>query len=304
MGKTTQFWRRKMRILVIVVVLFVGILLFHVFKPLPAIDRLNFSSRYGPWCIIAGASEGLGESLAHEMAAHGINLVLIARRENILKQVADSVKKQYRVQVRTLAADLSDTEKVLKQIDEMTADIEVRSLVYNAAWSKITNFDELLNSEIDTGINVNIKTPTKLIRQLVKQFKERGSGGILLISSVSGLIGARFITVYSAMKSYQATLARGLWDEMREFGIDIACTIPGAISTPNLIKDVQSSESIPGTQTPQEVASESVRFLASRSGPVMITGKFNRFVLFLLQLLPADMATAFLGSYIQPSTTR
>jgi short-subunit dehydrogenase len=290
-----------MRTILVVIVLLVALLAYHALNPLPAIDRKDFAHRYGPWCIVAGASEGLGEAFANELAANGLNLVLIARRENALNQVAEDIRKRHAVQVRTLVLDLSDTDTALKRINETISDIDVGSLVYNAAWAKVTHFDNHSTEEINTGINININTPTKLVHQLIPSLKKRGRGGILIVSSLAGIFGSRYIAVYTSTKSYQVTFAKGLWDEFRSSGIDVACAIPGAISTPKYSREMEEGgENVPGIQTPTEVAVESVQFLASRSGPIMVTGKLNRLMEFILQLLPTKITATIIGGNVKP----
>ena len=91
----------------------------------------RFSDRYGPWALVAGASDGIGESFAHRLAGAGINVVLVARRAAVLATLADELRRSYSVDVRCVVADLT-SEAMMGEIRQATDDIEVGLLVYNA----------------------------------------------------------------------------------------------------------------------------------------------------------------------------
>ena len=91
----------------------------------------EFTSNYGPWAVVAGASEGIGESFSRQIAAAGINLVLVARRPDPLTALATSLESEFQIQTRPIALDLTDDD-MCDRLAEATADIEVGLVVYNA----------------------------------------------------------------------------------------------------------------------------------------------------------------------------
>src|SRR5262249_40869100 len=101
-------------------------------------DTADFAARarYGQWTIVAGASEGLGATYAEELAARGLNLVLVARRAELLQSLASELSIKYEVETKTIPLDLSASNAV-EQIIENTTDVEIGLLVYNAAFSAI-----------------------------------------------------------------------------------------------------------------------------------------------------------------------
>src|SRR6266545_3902136 len=96
----------------------------------------HFQQQYGPWALIAGASLGLGAEYAAQLAEKGLNLVLIARHEEALQNLAAHLGGQFAVQVRPLALDLGHQDSPAR-IAEQTAGLEIGLLVYNAAYSAI-----------------------------------------------------------------------------------------------------------------------------------------------------------------------
>ena len=115
----------------------------------------SFRERYGPWAVIAGASVGLGEAFARQLARRGINLVLIARRQDALDRLAVDLRATCKVEVRTLVADLARTD-LLTSVQAATADIDVGLVVYNAAFSTIGAFLDRPLDEHLRVIDVNL----------------------------------------------------------------------------------------------------------------------------------------------------
>src|SRR6266542_2067662 len=104
-------------------------------------DKAEFATRYGSWAIVAGASEGLGAAYARELASRGLNLVLVARRSEVLQCLASQLSEKYEVQTKMIVVDLSRPDGS-EQIAENTNDIEIGLLIYNAAFSAIGPFLE------------------------------------------------------------------------------------------------------------------------------------------------------------------
>ena len=101
--------------------------------------RETLRERYGPWAVVAGASEGLGEEFATQLAAQGLNLILIARRERALALVSEEIVREFGIKVRQVVLDLS-SEDVVASLKEHSDDIDVGVLVYNAGYSLIGPF--------------------------------------------------------------------------------------------------------------------------------------------------------------------
>src|SRR5215212_1273839 len=104
-------------------------------------DQTDFAAYYGPWGIVAGASEGIGAAYAEELASRKLNLILIARRSEVLQSLATELSQKNNVEIKTIPLDLSASDAA-EQVFRETADLEVGLLVYNAAFSAIGPFLE------------------------------------------------------------------------------------------------------------------------------------------------------------------
>lgn len=239
---------------------------------------MNFVERYGPWAIVAGASEGLGAEFARQLAAKGLKLVLVARREELVRAVAASLPTESRVLVLDLAA--ADAHQ---RIADGTADLDVGLAIYNAAFSPIGPFTEQSLDENFRALDLNVRTPTAFAWHFAKRLLARKRGALVLLSSLTAFQGSPFVSTYGATKSYNLALAEGLWAELEGTGVDVLCVCPGATATPNLLK--AAKEAPPGMQQPAEVVTEAIAALGG--GPMLIPGTFNRFASLLMRrLLP------------------
>jgi uncharacterized protein len=235
----------------------------------------DFADRYGPWAVIAGASEGIGASLADQLAARGMNLVLIARNGSLQNQVAADAREQYGVQTRVLLQDLTQPD-VGEQVAEATEDIDVGLLIYNAGASDRTS--TFLENEVEYSqkqIKLDCIGPIALTHHLGHLMCERGRGGIVLVASLACVAGSATVAVYSAVKAFQHNFAEGLWAELRPHGVDVCCTPLGMTYTPALER--MGVEYDAATQMRSEdVAREIIENVGN--GPVHVVGESNRAV--------------------------
>lgn len=227
-------------------------------------------AKYGPWAVIAGGSEGVGSSFAHQLADAGINLVLIARKPEPLEATADEVRAKG-VEVRTLELDLL-SPNVLKQIRSVTDDLEVGLLIFNAGANSYGH--EFVTGDLDRVqgvIDLNITAQLALTHHFGALMRERGRGGIILVGSLAGYMGQAQISVYSAVKAFSRVFAEGLWLELREHGVDVLELILGVTRTPAMERAGLNFD-IPGLNVaePQDVAREGLEQLPH--GPVWVAG--------------------------------
>jgi len=263
------------------------------------VDKLEFATRYGNWAIVAGASEGLGAAYAEELAARGLNLVLVARRVEMLQSLASELSKKYNVETRIIVLDLATSDAV-EQIAENTEDVEIGLLVYNAAFSAIGPFLERPLEDHINEISTNAFTPLKLIYLFAGQMLARGRGGIVLMSSLSAFQGSAYISTYAATKAFNIVLAEGLWEEWRERGVDVLVCVSGAVKTPNYV--AREPEQTGGlgdmTMNPDQVVLEALNALGK--GPYVIPGRINRISSFVMRhLLPRKAAVKFMGRILR-----
>lgn len=252
----------------------------------------DFASRYGPWALIAGASEGLGAAFAKCLAEQGINLILLARRSEPLETLAVGLREAHVVDVITQSLDLADEEALVSFISTLDADLGL--IICNAAYSAVGGFLETPAEQLKQIIGVNVTAPLLITRLLAPRLLTRGRGGVILMSSLAGNQGSANIATYAASKSFNTVLAEGLWQELKRAGIDVVAPCAGAIRTPGY-QQAASGPEPPGTMDADDVASQALAALGHR--PVVVPGRFNQFALFLMRrLLPRKTAIRLMSS--------
>lgn len=238
----------------------------------------NFSNHYGPWALVAGASEGLGAAFAEELARRGLSVVLLARRAHLLQDLSDRLASDYNVNTRVYSLDLSNEDAVLEFASQM-ATLDLGLLVYNAAYAPIGRFLDLPLSDILKVIDVNVRGPLLLTHSLAPRMVERGRGGIVLMSSLAGLQGTPKLATYASSKAFGTILAESLWGELRAHGVDVLASCAGAIRTPGYVSSEKGPEA-PGTMDASAVASQTLDALGQ--GPRVVPGLVNQLAHYLV----------------------
>ena len=208
----------------------------------------DFAARYGRWAVVAGSSEGLGAAFADEAAARGLDVVLVARRQNALEETAARIRAERGVEARTVVADLAEPDAPARVL-AATDDVEVGLFIYNAAASAQGPFVEVDVAPLLVNIAVNVTAPTVLTHTYGRLMKERGRGGIALVSSMAALQGTKVFAAYAAAKSYELILGEGLWDELRDHGVDAIGYVVGATATPTMLATRGLDADAPAEQT-------------------------------------------------------
>jgi short-subunit dehydrogenase len=257
-----------------------------------------FCVRYGPWALVAGASAGLGAAFARDLAARGLDLVLIARGAAALTELAAGLREAHGVGVRTLALDLA-AAGTPDAIMAATADLDVGLLVYNASYSAIGPFAERSLGEHLREIDTNVRCPLALAHVFASRLAGRRRGGLLLMSSLSAWQGSALIANYAATKAYNLILAEGLWEELRHKGVDVLACCAGATLTPNYLASLRghAAVGVPAL-APEAVVSEALGALGRQSQ--VIPGYRNRLAhLVMHRLLPRPVAVRLMARVLR-----
>lgn len=251
----------------------------------------EFRNRYGDWALVAGAAIGLGKSFCTSLAKRGFNLVMIDKRENDLLNLSGKLTMEFGVQTIPLTIDLFQNDAV-SQIMEKTCNTEIRLMVYVAAFSQIKHFKNYKTDDLDGYINVNVGTPLKLVHAFSSRLiSKKQSGGILLMSSLSGLMGMQYIAPYAASKAFTWNLAESLHHELKPHKIDIMACIAGATATEAYLGTNPKYGFIkPLVQQPEIVAELALNNLHKKV--LFVPGFSNRFSYFILtRILPRKLAS-------------
>ena len=191
---------------------------------------MTFKERYGPWALVTGASAGIGEEFARQLARMGLNLILIARRKQRIDDLARQLQSASKIQVKPIVADLSRPD-FLPPLVSAIGSVEVGLLVNNAGFGLAGEFlDHELEQELAL-LDVNCRAPVILTHFFGRQMAQRKRGGIIFVSSVSGFIATPFEATYAASKVYELFLAESLGYELKKNGVDVLALCPGSTDT-------------------------------------------------------------------------
>lgn len=185
---------------------------------------------YGPWALISGASDGIGREMARRLAEAGLNLVLVARRQGALDEIAVDLTARHGIETRVIAADLALGEAATV-VAAATADLDVGLLVAAAGFGTSGRFlDSDLEQEL-AMVDVNCRAVVALCHHFGRRFAARGRGGLVLMSSVVAFQGVPNAANYAATKAYVQSLAEGLHVELAPLGVDVVASAPGPVDS-------------------------------------------------------------------------
>lgn len=185
---------------------------------------------YGPWALITGASDGIGEAMAQRAAADGLNVMLAARSEDKLRTLARKLQRANNVQTQVVAADLSTPEGVATLIAAVDT-VDIGLAVLAAGFATTKPFTASAVSDELNMVALNVTAVTQLSHVLARRMTARGRGGIILFGSILGWQGVPGEANYAATKAYAQTLAEGLHGELKPLGVDVLCVAPGPVHT-------------------------------------------------------------------------
>ena len=230
----------------------------------------EFAERYGPWALVVGASEGIGAEFARVVAGLGLNVILVARRQEALDDVAGEIGVESDVALRAIAIDLTAANAVLSLVDA-TSDVEI-GLVFYAAGAD-PNYEPFLSQPLENAVALverNCLVPMRLCHHFAGLMHDRRRGGIILVSSGAALVGGRNMVAYGASKAFDMVMAEALWAELHGSGVDILGLVLGVTDTPALrrilvrrgqLSDLEAP--IPGAATVESIVAEALANLSN-----------------------------------------
>lgn len=249
----------------------------------------DFERRYGPWAVIAGGSEGLGLALARGCLRRGLRVLISSHDRDSLDEARRLLDAGDRL--ATSHGDLSTPAGVETLLADC-ADREVGLLIANAAVAPRGDFLDRDPDELVAAVRVNVEAPVRLARQLGTGMRDRGRGGIVLVSSLSSLNGTPVFSTYAGTKAFLRVQAEGLWHELRGHGVDVLGVVPGTIDTPGLRRSAPRGGPAPASA--DDIAEAALDNLGN--GPVLFPSRRDRLSAALLtRVLPRRTAIDLTG---------
>ena len=246
----------------------------------------SFKDTYGPWAIVTGASSGIGVEFARQLAAKGLNLILIARRKDRLDALAEELSGKHQITVKTLEVDLGASD-FLEKVREGTDGLEVGLLVNNAG---VAVNGPLHKPDLEKQLqmlHVNCTAPMVLAHEFANQMIARQKGGIIFTASVSSFFPVPYVGHYAATKAYGLFLAASLNYELRKDNIHVQAICPGYTES-EMTEKVRAKK-----MSAQAVVEESLDKLGRKS--VVIAGLKNKLMVWFMTKFFSTEALARLG---------
>jgi short-subunit dehydrogenase len=212
---------------------------------------MSVAAKYGPWAVIAGASEGTGQAFARRLAAEGVHCILIARRAAPLEALATELRKGHGVECVTATIDLAAPD-AFDRIAKAVGDRDVGLFIANAGGDP--HGARFLDLPIEAWADLvarNVTTTMRCCHHFGGAMRERGRGGLLLVGSGAGYGGANNMAVYAGSKAFDMCFAEGLWSELRPDGVDVLYLSLGRTDTPELRRFLAAQ----GMDVPEGLAS-------------------------------------------------
>lgn len=250
---------------------------------LPENEKKRLRNRYGSWAVVTGASSGIGRELAKQLASAGFGLVLVARREAVLAEVARELQQTYQTEVRLVLADLAGSDGVATLV-KATESLGVGLLVASAGFGTSGQLvDADLEDEVDM-LRVNCEALLRLTHEFGRRFAGQGRGGLILLSSMVAFQGVPFAAHYAATKAYVQTLAEGLSRELKPAGVDVLAAAPGPVrsgfgSRANMRMDMALE--------PEQVGVPILKALGRQT--TVLPGWLTKLLVYSLQLVPRSI---------------
>lgn len=243
-----------------------------------------------PVTVITGASAGIGAALAHEFAANGHELVLIARREQALSALADAIAAKGVARPTVLRMDVARIDAARDIGDALARrGLEPDILVNNAGFGLLGAADKLDRTQQLAMIDLNVRALTDLSLAFIESL-ERRRGGILNVASVAGFMPGPGMAVYYATKAYVLSFSEALHQELKSRGVRVSVLCPGPVPTEFQARAGMTQEPLPLllTRSAERVATDGYRGLKENCR-VVVPGSANKVVTLLTRILPRPL---------------
>jgi short-subunit dehydrogenase len=246
------------------------------------IDR----ERFGPWALITGASSGIGKEFARQLAASGINVVLVARRETALNEVGRSIAKDFKVQYRVVVMDLSQ-EGFISKLAEHTKDLDIGLVVSNAGTANPGEFLKLDRQLLQETLRLNTMSHLDIAHYFGRKLAARRRGGLILVGAMGAENGVPCIANDGAAKAYVHSLGEALHYEFKPLGVYVTVLATGFANTAVLEKLGFDPKTMPmKPMSVEQCVSEGLNGLLKNRSRI-VPGRLNRI---MNSLVPASLA--------------
>lgn len=260
----------------------------------------KFAKQYGPWAIVTGASSGIGAEFAQQLAAEGLNIVLAARREELLHTVAEEIERHHGIATRCVVVDLSEESSV----DELSAkvqDLDVGLVVSNAGTGQPGHFLEQDHREQLVRFRLNALSHLNIAFTFGGRLALRGGGGIILGGAMGAAQGIPFSACDAGSKALVQSLGESLHIELKRKRVQVMTLVVPPTNTAIIEKfGLDPSEMPMKPMSVEQCVSEALRhFRQGRS--LSLPGALNRF---FMRVMPTKVMRVLMGKMIEQTLAK
>jgi short-subunit dehydrogenase len=241
--------------------------------------------------LITGASSGIGEEFAKQLAAKKTDLILVARSRDKLEALASKLQQQYLINTEVIVQDLTEPaagKTVFESIQQVGLTVDL--LINNAGFGDYGDFSDRDLSKQLAMIQLNVMVLTELTGLFLPVMKQRGYGTIINLSSIAGFQPLPYMSVYAATKAFVLSFTEALWAENKDSGVRILAVCPGPTKS-DFFNRADFPDSLPEIQknlmTPTEdVVADALKALDKKRSNIVTGGLPNQFIANLPRFLP------------------
>src|SRR5580700_5688062 len=242
--------------------------------------------QFGPWALVTGASTGIGPEFARQIAAAGINLVLVARREALLNEVGRHITRDFGVQFRVLTMDLSQ-EGFIAKLAEHTKDLDIGLVVSNAGTANPGEFLKLDRQLLEATLRLNTMSHLDIAHYFGRKLAERRRGGLILVGAMGAENGIPCLANDGGAKAYVHSLGEALHYEFKPLGVYVTVLAVPLTNTAVLEQFGLGPKTMPmKPMSVEQCVSETLSGLLKNRSRI-VPGRLNRI---LNALVPASLA--------------
>ena len=238
---------------------------------------MNLREKYGQWGIILGATEGVGKAFCEKIAAGGMNVVMVGRREEMLHELGKEISEKYGVEHLVIKADFADTSSV-ENIFEKTKDLDMGFMSYVACYHTFGKLQDTPWEKHEQMINVNVVTFLKCFYHYMGIFAKQDRGAIINVSSLTGISSSPYNAQYGAGKSYILKLTEAVACEAAKTNVDVEVITLGTTITPSLLSNLPGGPAgeavMKSALTPEACVDEAFENLGKKFS--VIAGEHNK----------------------------
>ncbi|AIQ53105.1 SDR family NAD(P)-dependent oxidoreductase [Paenibacillus sp. FSL R7-0331] len=217
------------------------------------------------WTLITGASSGIGEAFAHEFAARGSHLILVARSETKLINLAERLHKKHGIQAQVMVSDLSHNGSAAELYQQcVQRGLNVDCLINNAGFATHGLFEQLSGPRQHDEVMLNVAAVVDLTHLFLPDMLNKKSGMVINVASTAAFQPTPSMAVYGATKAFVLSFTEALWEENRKRGVQFLALCPGSTET-EFFNIVGTDEASVGKRdTPENVVQVALRALQAK----------------------------------------